>query len=108
MVSMLLMSLLYTLSASFLCLTLEVMMYSSCWYIVTVRIRMEAGALQECEANAEVLHSDTMDQFRTFQMCERLLQSLSKWPISFCSRSQISQIKFIERSAVILVSNCVL
>ncbi len=78
MVSMLLMSLLYTLSASFLCLTLEVMMYSSCWYVVTVRIWMEAGALQECEANAEVLHSDTMDQFRTFQMCERLLQSLSK------------------------------
>uniref|UniRef100_A0A8C2DBK3 Fibroblast growth factor (acidic) intracellular binding protein b n=1 Tax=Cyprinus carpio TaxID=7962 RepID=A0A8C2DBK3_CYPCA len=43
-----------------------------------VRIRMEAGALQECEANAEVLHSDTTDQFRTFQMCERLLQSPSK------------------------------
>ncbi|XP_043076967.1 acidic fibroblast growth factor intracellular-binding protein B isoform X2 [Puntigrus tetrazona] len=43
-----------------------------------VRIRMEAGALQEREANAEVLHSDTMDQFRTFQMCERLLQSPSK------------------------------
>ncbi|XP_058613723.1 acidic fibroblast growth factor intracellular-binding protein B isoform X2 [Onychostoma macrolepis] len=43
-----------------------------------VRIRIEAGALQECEANAEVLLSDTMDQFRTFQMCERLLQSPSK------------------------------
>lgn len=41
-------------------------------------MRMEAGALLECEANAEVLHSDTMDQFRTFQMCERLLQSPSK------------------------------
>ncbi len=110
MVSMLLMSLLYTLSASFLCLILEVMMYSSCWwYIVTVRIRMEAGALQECEANAEVLHSDTMDQFRTFQMCERLLQSLSK--VANQLLFQIpphSQTKFIERSAVILVSNCVL
>ncbi len=46
-------------------------MYSSCWYIVTdaVRVRMKADALQECEANADVLHSDTMDQFRTFQMC---------------------------------------
>ncbi|KAL1252921.1 hypothetical protein QQF64_017614 [Cirrhinus molitorella] len=43
-----------------------------------VTIRVEAGALQECEANAEVLHSDTMDQFRTFQMCEQLLQSPSK------------------------------
>lgn len=43
-----------------------------------VRMRMEAGALLECEADAEVLLSDTMDQFRTFQMCERLLPSPSK------------------------------
>lgn len=104
------MSLLYTLSAS-VCLTLEVMMYSSCWYIVTdvVRIRMEADALQECEANADVLHSDTMDQFRTFQMCERLLQSPSK--VANQLLFQIPphrQTMLIERSAVILVCNCVL
>lgn len=110
MVSMLLMRLLYTLSAGFLCLTLEVMMYSSCWYIVTdaVRIRMKAGALQECEANAEVLHSDTMDQFRTFQMREQLLQSPSK--VASQLLFQIpphSQTMLIERPAVILVSNCV-
>ena len=39
---------------------------------------MEGGVLEECEASAEVLLSDTMDQYRTFQMCERLLYSPSK------------------------------
>ncbi|XP_030637941.1 acidic fibroblast growth factor intracellular-binding protein B isoform X2 [Chanos chanos] len=43
-----------------------------------VKIRMEGGVLSECEATSEVLLSDTMDQFRTFQMCERLLQSPTK------------------------------
>ncbi|KAJ8255047.1 hypothetical protein GJAV_G00200360 [Gymnothorax javanicus] len=43
-----------------------------------VRVRMEGGVLEEWEASAEVLHSDTMDQFRTFQMCERLLHSPAK------------------------------
>uniref|UniRef100_A0A3Q3E5P8 Acidic fibroblast growth factor intracellular-binding protein B-like n=1 Tax=Hippocampus comes TaxID=109280 RepID=A0A3Q3E5P8_HIPCM len=43
-----------------------------------VKVRMEGGALDECEANADVLLSDTMDQYRTFQMCERLLHSPSK------------------------------
>ncbi|XP_023843686.1 acidic fibroblast growth factor intracellular-binding protein B isoform X2 [Salvelinus sp. IW2-2015] len=43
-----------------------------------VKVRMDEGALLECEANAEVLTSDTMDQFRTFQMCERLLHSPTK------------------------------
>ena len=43
-----------------------------------VRMRMESGALSECEASGEVLHSDTMDQYRTFQMCERLLHCPSK------------------------------
>lgn len=49
-------------------------------YTVTdaVKMRMETGVLLECEANEEVLLSDTMDQFRTFQMFERLLQSPSK------------------------------
>ncbi|XP_028839874.1 acidic fibroblast growth factor intracellular-binding protein B [Denticeps clupeoides] len=43
-----------------------------------VAVRMEGGALQVFEASMEVLHSDTMDQFRTFQMCERLLYYPSK------------------------------
>ncbi|KAL7853931.1 hypothetical protein AOLI_G00207750 [Acnodon oligacanthus] len=43
-----------------------------------VRMRLESGALSECEASGEVLHSDTMDQYRTFQMCERLLHCPSK------------------------------
>lgn len=34
--------------------------------------------MEECEASAEVLLSDTMDQFRTFQMCERLLHIPAK------------------------------
>lgn len=34
--------------------------------------------MDECEASADVLLSDTMDQYRTFQMCERLLHSPSK------------------------------
>lgn len=43
-----------------------------------VRVRMEGGVLEEYEASADVLLSDTMDQYRTFQMCERLLHSPSK------------------------------
>lgn len=39
---------------------------------------MEGGVLDECEASADVLLSDTMDQYRTFQMCERLLHSPAK------------------------------
>lgn len=34
--------------------------------------------MEECEASADVLLSDTMDQYRTFQMCERLLYSPAK------------------------------
>lgn len=34
--------------------------------------------MEECEASPDVLMSDTMDQFRTFQMCERLLQNPAK------------------------------
>lgn len=43
-----------------------------------VKVRMEGGVLDECEASADVLQSDTMDQYRTFQMCERLLHSPAK------------------------------
>uniref|UniRef100_W5KF70 Fibroblast growth factor (acidic) intracellular binding protein b n=2 Tax=Astyanax mexicanus TaxID=7994 RepID=W5KF70_ASTMX len=43
-----------------------------------VKMRLENGALGECEVSGEVLHSDTMDQYRTFQMCERLLHCPSK------------------------------
>ena len=43
-----------------------------------VKVRMEGGVLEECEANADVVLSDTMDQYRTFQMCERLLHSPAK------------------------------
>ncbi|KAK5616825.1 hypothetical protein CRENBAI_018304 [Crenichthys baileyi] len=43
-----------------------------------VKVRMDGGVLDECEANADVLLSDTMDQYRTFQMCERLLHSPGK------------------------------
>lgn len=39
---------------------------------------MEGGVMEECEASADVLLSDTMDQYRTFQMCERLLHSPAK------------------------------
>ncbi|TRY84412.1 hypothetical protein DNTS_035751 [Danionella cerebrum] len=34
--------------------------------------------MDECEASEEVLYSDTMDQYRTFQMCERLLHHPAK------------------------------
>lgn len=34
--------------------------------------------MEEYEASADVLLSDTMDQYRTFQMCERLLHSPAK------------------------------
>ena len=43
-----------------------------------VKVRMEGGVLDECEANADVVLSDTMDQYRTFHMCERLLHSPAK------------------------------
>uniref|UniRef100_A0A3B4Z3S6 Fibroblast growth factor (acidic) intracellular binding protein a n=1 Tax=Seriola lalandi dorsalis TaxID=1841481 RepID=A0A3B4Z3S6_SERLL len=43
-----------------------------------VKVRMEGGVLEEFEASADVLLSDTMDQYRTFQMCERLLHSPAK------------------------------
>ncbi|XP_063059201.1 acidic fibroblast growth factor intracellular-binding protein B-like [Engraulis encrasicolus] len=43
-----------------------------------VRLRMESGALRDCVVSVEVVQSDTMDQFRTFQMCEKLLQSPAK------------------------------
>lgn len=43
-----------------------------------VKVRMEGGVMDECEASADVLLSDTMDQYRTFQMCERLLHSPGK------------------------------
>ncbi|KAF6717383.1 Acidic fibroblast growth factor intracellular-binding protein [Oryzias melastigma] len=43
-----------------------------------VKVRMDGGALDEFEANADVVQSDTMDQYRTFQMCERLLHSPTK------------------------------
>lgn len=43
-----------------------------------VKARVDAGVLDECEATEDVLLSDTMDQYRTFQMCERLLQSPAK------------------------------
>uniref|UniRef100_A0A673ALD7 Fibroblast growth factor (acidic) intracellular binding protein a n=1 Tax=Sphaeramia orbicularis TaxID=375764 RepID=A0A673ALD7_9TELE len=43
-----------------------------------VKVRMEGGVLEECETSADVLLSDTMDQYRTFQMCERLLHSPAK------------------------------
>ncbi|XP_073676973.1 fibroblast growth factor (acidic) intracellular binding protein a isoform X1 [Garra rufa] len=43
-----------------------------------VKVRIEGGVMEECEASAEVLLSDTMDQYRTFQMCERLLYHPAK------------------------------
>lgn len=43
-----------------------------------VKVRMEGGVMDECEASKDVLLSDTMDQYRTFQMCERLLHSPAK------------------------------
>uniref|UniRef100_A0AAY4D9I8 Acidic fibroblast growth factor intracellular-binding protein n=2 Tax=Denticeps clupeoides TaxID=299321 RepID=A0AAY4D9I8_9TELE len=43
-----------------------------------VKVRMDGGVLDGCDASAEVLRSDTMDQFRTFQMCERLLHNPAK------------------------------
>lgn len=43
-----------------------------------VKMRLDNDALGECEVSGEVLHSDTMDQYRTFQMCERLLHCPSK------------------------------
>lgn len=43
-----------------------------------VRTRMDCRAVLECDVSAEVLFSDTMDQFRTFQMCERFLHCPTK------------------------------
>lgn len=64
---------------------------------------MEAGALLGCEANADVLNSDTMDQFRTFQMCERLLQSPFKVADQLLFQiPPYRQAMFIKRSVVLL------
>ncbi|XP_055034994.1 fibroblast growth factor (acidic) intracellular binding protein a isoform X2 [Misgurnus anguillicaudatus] len=43
-----------------------------------VKVRIDGGIMEECEASVEDLLSDTMDQYRTFQMCERLLHHPSK------------------------------
>ena len=43
-----------------------------------VKVRMGSEGMEECEASADVLMSDTMDQYRTFQMCERLLHNPTK------------------------------
>uniref|UniRef100_A0A8C7XRE1 Fibroblast growth factor (acidic) intracellular binding protein a n=1 Tax=Oryzias sinensis TaxID=183150 RepID=A0A8C7XRE1_9TELE len=43
-----------------------------------VKVRMEGGVLDEFDAKVDVVLSDTMDQYRTFQMCERLLHSPTK------------------------------
>lgn len=43
-----------------------------------VKVRIDGGVMEECEVSAEVLLSDTMDQYRTFQMCERLLHHPAK------------------------------
>lgn len=43
-----------------------------------VKVRIDGGIMEECEASVEVLLSDTMDQYRTFQMCERLLHHPAK------------------------------
>ncbi|XP_041948565.1 acidic fibroblast growth factor intracellular-binding protein B-like isoform X1 [Alosa sapidissima] len=43
-----------------------------------VRLRMETGALRDCDVSSDVVHSDTMDQFRTFHMCEKLLHCPAK------------------------------
>lgn len=43
-----------------------------------VKVRMGSEVMEECEASPDVLLSDTMDQYRTFQMCERLLHSPTK------------------------------
>ncbi|TRZ02011.1 hypothetical protein DNTS_024174, partial [Danionella cerebrum] len=43
-----------------------------------VKVRADGGIMDECEASEEVLYSDTMDQYRTFQMCERLLHHPAK------------------------------
>ena len=39
---------------------------------------MVSEGMEEYEASAEVVMSDTMDQYRTFQMCERLLHNPTK------------------------------
>ncbi|CAL8306127.1 unnamed protein product [Arctogadus glacialis] len=43
-----------------------------------VKVRMGSEGMEEYEASAEVVMSDTMDQYRTFQMCERLLHNPTK------------------------------
>ncbi|XP_062393249.1 acidic fibroblast growth factor intracellular-binding protein B-like isoform X2 [Sardina pilchardus] len=43
-----------------------------------VRLRMQAGGLCDGDVSSDVVLSDTMDQFRTFQMCEKLLYSPAK------------------------------
>ncbi|XP_058867773.1 fibroblast growth factor (acidic) intracellular binding protein a isoform X1 [Acipenser ruthenus] len=41
-------------------------------------MRMKSGILEQCGASQDVLESDTMDHYRTFQMTERLLHNPSK------------------------------
>lgn len=43
-----------------------------------VSVRLGSGTFHESDVSGEVLHSDTMDQYRTFQMCEWLLRCPSK------------------------------
>ncbi|KAK6466395.1 acidic fibroblast growth factor intracellular-binding protein [Huso huso] len=43
-----------------------------------VSMRMKSGILEQCGASQDVLESDTMDHYRTFQMTERLLHNPSK------------------------------
>uniref|UniRef100_A0A4W3H2T5 Fibroblast growth factor (acidic) intracellular binding protein b n=1 Tax=Callorhinchus milii TaxID=7868 RepID=A0A4W3H2T5_CALMI len=43
-----------------------------------VTIRIQNGVLEQTDATPDVLESDTMDHYRTFQMLERLLHSPPK------------------------------
>ncbi|XP_069036517.1 fibroblast growth factor (acidic) intracellular binding protein a [Lepisosteus oculatus] len=43
-----------------------------------VAIRMKSGILEQCGTTQDVLESDTMDHYRTFQMAERLLHNPAK------------------------------
>ncbi|XP_041094010.1 fibroblast growth factor (acidic) intracellular binding protein a isoform X1 [Polyodon spathula] len=43
-----------------------------------VSMRMKSGVLEQCGAAQDVLESDTMDHYRTFQMTEQLLHNPSK------------------------------
>lgn len=70
-----------------------------------VTVRIEGGVMEECEASAEVLLSDTMDQYRTFQMCERLLHHPAKLANQLLFQIPPDrQAMLIERYALICVS----